>query len=395
MKRLAPFILMIAMGGQLAAQDWKLALPGWEYRFPADHAVHPDFKTEWWYFTGNLEDKATGRAFGYELTFFRQGVLPPCKLPPAGERSRFVQSDFKFAHFAISDLKGQKFNYAQKTTRGAFGEAGFGPAPGAALPGGEQRLVWLDDWNLTPLPDGSWQITARAKATAGMAINLNVKPVKGPVIEGTGGVSQKSAGVGNASHYYSFTRLQTVGTLSLDTIKGGAALAVSGESWFDHEWASNQLAADQIGWNWFCLQFDDGTELMLYAMRKRDGGIDPVSSGTWIDANGNSEHLRREDFQLRPLKTWRSAATGAVYPVSWQIGIPARQMEFTIRTRLDNQELVVPPISYWEGAIQAAGRRAGREITGRGYMELTGYAGELTGLKQQTGPEADLRRSTR
>ena len=359
--------------------DWLRAMPGWTYQFPADHAVHPDFKTEWWYFTGNLTGE-NGKEYGYELTFFRQGVLPPgqrdAQTGAGREHSRFVQNDFKFAHFAITDLASGQFHYTQKLSRGAYGEAGFATAePGTGTP-----FVWLEDWTLTAEKDGAWRIKAKTKEPTAMEIDLRLTSQKPPIIEGTDGISQKSAGLGNASQYYSLTRLTTEGGLRL----GSAArmLTMRGNSWFDHEWASNQLGADQIGWNWFCLQFDDHTELMLYAMRRADGSTDPVSSGTYVDANGNTEHLKREDFQLQPLKTWHSDKTGATYPLSWQVNIPSHGIAVTVHARLDDQELALPQITYWEGAMSAEGTRSGHHLTGQGYMELTGYAGQLVGLSQ-------------
>jgi predicted secreted hydrolase len=355
---------------------WSLALPGWIYAFPRDHTVHRDFKTEWWYFTGNLQDDA-GHSYGYELTFFREGVLPPGSSGRQSSldepRSRFVQDDFKFAHFAISDLSNRTFYFTQQSSRGAFGEAGFGGAPA------DPRLAWLENWALVPQADGAWRITARSARPSPMFIDLRLASAKPPVIEGAEGVSRKSAGVGNASHYYSFTRLATTGTLAAGA--GSGAHAVRGQSWFDHEWASNQLAPDQVGWDWFCCQFDDNTELMLYAMRRSDGTVDPASSGTLIDANGAATYLRRDEFDLRPLKTWHSQTTGATYPISWQVSIPGRQLALTIQPRLDDQELALAEISYWEGATRITGTRAGRPITGMGYMELTGYAGGLKGLQ--------------
>ena len=402
----AGILLACSLAGTVAAQDsadrWQLALPGWQYVFPADHAVHPSFKTEWWYFTGNLQS-ADGHPFGYELTFFREGVIPPSRFASdtmrgaADPPSRFVQPDFKFAHFAISDIGGARFTFTQKISRGAFGEAGFGvpPARGSderpALP---RALAWMEDWKLEPQEDGTWRISARADETSPpMAIDLTLKTEKPPVIEGTDGVSQKSSGVGNASHYYSFTRLRTSGTLSFGT--PSSSHQVQGESWFDHEWASNQLAADQIGWNWFCFQFDDQTELMLYVMRRKDGSADPASSGTLIDPAGNTEHLQRDQLSLKPVRFWCSAKTGANYPVAWQVSIPSHGLNFSLEARLDDQELVIPPISYWEGAITARGTRTGNAISGAGYMELTGYAGALKGLQQESSdPAPDLRAVT-
>ncbi len=367
-------------GAEPPAAGWKLALPGWVYTFPRDHAVHEDFKTEWWYFTGNLQDDA-GHDYGYELTFFREGVLPPGSdaraLAPGEPRSRFVQNDFKFAHFAISDLSRGAFYFTQKTSRGAFGEAGFGtPESGTAA----TRLAWLDNWTLTAGTDGAWHITAQANRPDPMSIDLRVVSSKSPAIEGTDGISRKSAGAGNASHYYSLTRLTTTGTLACG---GENAHPVHGQSWFDHEWASNQLASDQVGWDWFCVQFDDRTELMLYAMRRRDGSVDPASSGTLIDANGVTSYLRRDDFTLTPLQTWHSTQTNANYPIQWHVSIPARQLDFTVAPRLQDQELALTDISYWEGATRITGTRGGRALKGLGYMELTGYAGALKGLQAE------------
>ena len=216
-----------------------------------------------------------------------------------------------------------------------------------------------------------------------MSIDLEVVPVKPLVIEGTDGVSQKAAGQGNASYYYSFTRLKTSGTLA---VGGGKAQPVKGESWFDHEWASNQLAQDQIGWDWFCFQFDDQTELMLYAMRRRDGSVDPVSSGTLVAADGQVEHLKFDEFTLRPTRTWHSKQTDATYPLAWQVEIPSHHLSFAVESRLDSQELVLPPISYWEGAIRAEGHRGDQALRGHGYMELAGYASALKGLQGQPQP---------
>ena len=380
-------VLLCAAGESASADGWRLAVPGWQYRFPADHAAHRNFKTEWWYFTGHLrESGGSGREFGYELTFFRQGVLPPGRRrASATERaeaegagpSRFVQDDFKFAHLAVTDLAGRRFYFTQKATRGAFAEAGFSAGDAA-----DPRLAWIEGWELRAETDGSWRFLARAENPA-IALDLRVRPTKAPVSHGIAGegISRKAEGEGNASHYYSFTRMETTGTLGLGN--GAAPMAIKGESWFDHEWASNGLGPDQIGWNWFCFQFDDGTELMLYTMRRRDGSIDPISNGTLVAVDGSTTHLRREDFSIQPTgATWRSPKTGAAYPTAWQVKIPAQNLEFTVRSRLDEQELALPQLSYWEGATTIAGTRAGKSLSGRGYMELTGYAGALVGLSR-------------
>ena len=347
----------------LPGADWRLALPGWQYEFPRDHRLHPEFKTEWWYFTGRLVDESGG-VFGYQVTFFRQGLRPP----GAGDAvsSRFVVNDLKFAHFAISDVRGQQFHFEQKINRGAYGEAGFGD---------DDRLAWIDDWSLALSPDGSFALQASGDATR---LQLRLTSAKHLAIHGENGVSQKAEGVGRASHYFSATRLATAGTLVI----GGKSRSVQGESWLDREWGSNQLTANQVGWNWFSVQCDDGTELMLYQMRTRDGGLDPNSSGTFVARDGTTQHLTRDDYQLTPAKFWTSTATAGRYPVAWELTVPKLNLQLTISTPLEAQELVLRPVAYWEGLIEVQGSRAGTTLHGHGYMELTGYAGALVGLSE-------------
>jgi predicted secreted hydrolase len=356
-------LLVFAVPNGYAEGLWRLALPGWTYEFPRDHLAHPEFKTEWWYFTGNLSD-TDGKRYGYQVTFFRQGIRPLASR--GGTTSRFISDELKFAHFAVSDPNSGRFHFVQKTSRGAFGEAGFAQA---------DRVAWIDGWSLKLQPDGAMQIVARMKDAS---LALTVKREKPWVIHGENGVSQKAEGEGRASHYYSGTRLKTSGQLTLS----GQELAVTGTSWFDQEWASNQLTPAQVGWNWFALQLDDGSELMIYQMRLRDGGLDPNSSGTVVAPDGRTRHLRRDDYTLTPTRWWSSRATKARYPIGWQLRVPALEIDAEVTTPLERQELELPPIAYWEGMIDLRGTRAGRAIRGEGYMELTGYAGALVGLSQ-------------
>jgi predicted secreted hydrolase len=350
-----PSLKANAANAAQTADGWSVAEPGWQYEFPRDHGPHRNFKSEWWYFTGNLV-AADGREFGYEVTWFRQGVMP--KRPEGA--SRFVVQDFKFAHFAISDIPGGKFHFAQKISRGAYDEAGFGD-------GGPGPLAWIDDWRLNVEADGTWHITA---ADGGRTLDLRLTPVKGPVIEGEEGISRKAAGAGHASCYYSYTRMKAAGRLAL---AGAAPLKVTGETWFDHEWATNQLAKDQAGWDWFCEQLGDGTELMLYRMRLKNGDEDPASSGTWTRKDGTVVYLKAGDFKLTPLKWWKSGETAANYPIQWRLEIPRLKMELEISTPMEEQELHLPTITYWEGLTHATGRAGGLPVAGHGYMELTGY----------------------
>jgi len=365
-------LLALALGlapgaSPLRGADWLPAVPGHTYTFPADHLPHPGFKTEWWYFTGNVRDPA-GRRFGYQATFFRQGLRPPAERP-AGE-SRFIVDDLKFAHFGLTDVAARQFHFTQRLSRGAFGEAGFAAR---ADPAAATRLAWIDEWQLTRPPAGGFTLTARSPEAA---IEFTLAEGKPWAIHGTGGLSQKADGPGHASHYYSGTRMPTSGRLTV----GGRAFTVAGETWFDHEWATNQLTPGQVGWDWFSLQLDDGTELMLYAMRTATGDLDPNSSGTFIAADGTPRHLTRDQFTLRPLAWWESPATHGRYPIAWEVSIPGLALTARVTTPVENQELVLQPIAYWEGLIDVRGTRAGREVKGHGYLELTGYAGALVGL---------------
>jgi len=357
-------IFVLSMISAASGADWQLALPGWRYEFPRDHGAHPDFKTEWWYFTGNLRDEQ-GAEFGYQLTWFRHGISRVEN--PGREISSWVVRDLKFAHFTLSDLRAGAFFFSQKMSRGAFGEAGSGASG---------KIAWIENWQLFfHENDGTWELRA---AEENHALTLKLTPAKPPVIHGENGVSAKAEGAGHASCYYSQTRLATTGEITL----GGVAHRVTGESWFDHEWATNQLTPEQAGWNWFSLQLSDHTELMLYQMRRRDGGIDSASSGTFIAADGSGTHLTGDAFHLTPLAWWKSAKTGARYPVRWRVEIPQLALSLEVSTPLEKQELVLQPIVYWEGAIRVAGQRGKEKVTGHGYMELTGYSGALRGLSE-------------
>lgn len=357
------FLLLLALtlARLVSGADWRVAEPGWKYEFPRDHHAHPEFKTEWWYFTGNVAD-VEGHRFGYELTFFRQGITPLAARDP--NASRFVVNDLKFAHFAVTDVAKQQFRFEQKMSRGAFGEAGFDNG---------QQLAWIDNWTLATNGENAFDLMA---STREGTIHLHLRATKPPVVHGEGGISAKASGHGHASHYYSMTRLETTGEFFRD----GKSRAFRGESWFDHEWATNQLASEQAGWDWLSVQFDDGSELMLYQMRLENGSADPVSSGTLIAADGTSTHLPSNSFQMTPTDYWKSSRSGAKYPIGWRIDLPKHGLDFTVRATVENQELSFPPLVYWEGAIEVKGTRAGKPLTGRGYLELTGYAGPLREL---------------
>jgi predicted secreted hydrolase len=343
---------------------WRAALPGYRFQFPRDHASHPAFKTEWWYYTGHL-DAGSGRSFGFELTFFRFGVRPPSM----GGRSAWTLRNLHAAHFAVTDETAGHFVFADQLSRGALGTAG-------AATGRYQ--VWVEEWSaLLQLVNSSTievssaveRHTHRLQAAGtGHALDLSLHSTKPPVVHGTDGFLRKAAGWGRASHYYSLTRLRGEGTLSTPAVR----LPVRAVAWMDHEFGSDQLDPEQVGWDWFSLQLDDGRELMLYQLRRQDGRIEPVSSGTLVERDGRTRHLRLADFRITPLDRWRSPRTGGVYPSRWRISVPSASLDLTIEPTVPNQELVTTAstnIAYWEGSVRVRGA-----IRGRGYIELTGYA---------------------
>jgi predicted secreted hydrolase len=342
---------------------WKQALPPYSFKFPADHASHDDYKLEWWYYTGNL-NASDGRKFGYQLTFFRLGVEQKPQNP-----SRWAVRDLYAAHLAVTDINGKKFHFADKLSRAGIDFAG------AAT---DRYHVWNETWDAQLNAAGEHQLQASDNA---IGLSFTLAPGKAAIIHGENGVSQKGTQAGNASHYYSFTRMPTRGTLTLD----GERIEVSGTSWMDHEFGTSYLEAGQLGWDWFSLQLDDGSELMLYRFRRQDGSLDRLSSGTFIDAAGKVTRLAFDDFTLTPAREWASDS-GARYPVEWQIKLPKLAMDLNIRAAIDQQEMRTEGstgVSYWEGAIEINGSANTQPLKGRGYLEMTGYAGQAMGAVMQ------------
>jgi predicted secreted hydrolase len=351
--RLLLFVLLFAWLPGAWAQ-YKTAVPGYRYEFPRDHFNHPEFQTEWWYTTGNLTT-ADGHHYGFELTFFRQGVDRD-----PGKKEPWDIQDLYLAHLALSDLDGGKFYHAERTNRAGPGLAGIDE---------KQKRIWNGNWEIR------WNGEEEALNVADekFSLSFTLRGEKLPVIHGENGVCQKAAGTGHASHYISFTRLQTKGTIEL----AGKSIDVRGTSWMDHEFFTHSMEAEQVGWDWLSVQLGDNTELMLYQFRRKDGSTDPFSSGTHVDAQGKSVHLTSADFRLVPTgETWTSDVTAAKYPVAWSMEIPKLGLKLAATTRLKSQELArgnkLAP-SYWEGAIAIEGTRAGASVRGVGYLEMTGY----------------------
>jgi predicted secreted hydrolase len=340
--KLAALLLLAA-----STPDYRLALPGYRYQFPRDHFEHSDFRTEWWYYTGNLT-AAGGNRYGFELVFFRQGQRDT----PRDNASAWRIDDLYLAHLALTDIDGHRFLNRQRLNRSG---------PGIAGASFEQARVWNGNWQ------AKWETaTSQQTLTAiaeGVRLELRLSPRKPPVIHGENGVSQKASGPGKASHYVSFTRLAAAGSVN--------GVSVTGEAWMDHEWFTHQLESAQTGWDWFSAQLENGSELMLFQLRLKGGGTDPYSSGTYVAPDGSSRHLKREDFALEPVESWKSPRTGATYPVRWKITVPSLRIALECRAAIPEQELVPEqkgsPV-YWEGAVTYNG-----SSRGVGYLEMTGY----------------------
>jgi len=321
--------------------------------FPADHGPHPGFRNEWWYFTGNL-DAADGRRFGYELTLFRAALSPDAPT----RTSHWAANQVYLGHFAVTDVEAGRFHYFQRVQRGAVDLAGAQAEP---------LRVWVEDWEIKAGMQANFPWRLHAKAN-GVTLNLELTATKPVVLQGDAGLSQKSATSGNASYYYSIPRLDSRGTLVLN----GQTFNITGQSWLDREWSTSALAPDQVGWDWFALQLGDGYDLMFYQLRRKDGSTDLHSAGTLIDPAGRATPLKADDVRIEVLETWRSPK-GGTYPARWRLHVRPADLTLEISPLLANQELDVV-VRYWEGAVDVTGRREGRSITGRGYVELTGYA---------------------
>ncbi|MBZ4332341.1 lipocalin-like domain-containing protein [Corallococcus sp. AS-1-12] len=344
-----------AMGGDGGTEGFARAMEPRPFHFPEDHGPHPDFRTEWWYWTGNLETQ-DGRAFGYQFTLFRSALSPeqPQRESGWGTRQVFM------GHFTLTDVSAGRFHVTERFSRAAQGLAGADGAP---------FHVWLQDWDVRGegTNGGTWPMHLRAQGD-GVTLELTLDEGKPPVLQGDKGLSQKGPERGNASYYYSMPRMPSRGTVSVD----GQTVQVKGESWMDREWSTSALSGDQVGWDWFALQLSDGSELMLYQLRKKDGSKDAFSAGTYVPTTGEAVHLGAEDMKLEPRDTWKSPR-GGEYPAGWRVQVPKVSLALTVTPKLPDQELPVL-VRYWEGAVTVDGTREGQPVQGRGYLEMTGYA---------------------
>jgi predicted secreted hydrolase len=340
------FLAVIGLGA--SAVPYHVATPGYQFQFPRDHFNHPDFRTEWWYYTGNVQAE-NGHRYGFELVFFRQGE----RRGPAENFSAWRIDDLYLAHLALTDIDSKRFRYYTRLNRAGPGIAGVSL---------EKSRIWNGNWeSFWDLRSGAQTLTATA---ADIRFQFRLTPRKPPIINGENGISQKADGAGQASYYVSFPRLAVKGTLN--------GTAVTGSAWMDHEWFTAQLADNQVGWDWFSVQLDNGADVMLFRLRRADGSIDPHSAGTYIDPEGHPTHLKQSDFSLEPVALWHSPHTRASYPVRWRIQVPGWKLSLECNASLADQELSAEDgigNTYWEGAVQYTG-----STTGVGYLEMTGYA---------------------
>ncbi|REJ97315.1 MAG: carotenoid 1,2-hydratase [Planctomycetota bacterium] len=353
------------------SSPWSRATEPRTFEFPRDHGPHEDFQIEWWYYTGNLSTSA-GEPFGYQLTFFRTGINQKPRNP-----SRWAVRDLYTAHFALSDIGRQEHYGFQRNRRAGVGLAG------AAR---DKYHVFNGDWSVKLQGD-----VHHLQAVDGeYALDLRLRPTKPVVLQGEQGLSRKGALPGNASYYYSHVRMASEGTLTVD----GTTHQVSGESWMDHEFSTSFLEPGQVGWDWFSIQLDNGHELMLFQMRRSDGPS-RYRSGTLVDADGRSESLKTADIQLRPRALWKSPESGGNYPVAWDVELPRHSYRLEVVAAFDDQEMITAAstgIVYWEGSVVVRGQSDEGPVGGRGYLEMTGYAGPSFGpLLTGTANEAPTR----
>lgn len=343
-----PVRLQDRMGGT-PDPGFARALTPRPFVFPADHGPHPEYATEWWYLTGNLRDPS-GAAFGYQLTLFRIGLAPGEPQPGSAWRTHQVY----MGHLAVSDIGARRHHSAGRFQRAALGLAGAEADP---------LHVWLGPWSIRGQPGGPFPLRLEAAGddfAIDLVVDLGGRPL---VLQGDRGLSQKSAAPGNASYYYSYTRLPTRGEIRI----GGQRWQVAGNSWFDREWSSSALGPDQAGWDWFALQLEDGRDLMYYRMRGVDGQAQRFSQGVLVEADGSVTRLSADQVESAPLRSW-TGPTGNTYPVAWRLRIPDHGLDLAVEAAFDAQEMR-HAVDYWEGAVRVSGSHAGV-----GYLEMSGYA---------------------
>ena len=365
---LIPVVLLICL------YPWQLARAACEFLsvegpcnfiFPADHGPHPGYRTEWWYYTGNLDNDAR-KHYGFQLTFFRIQTSPICESDGGPDQpSAWRTKHIYFAHAALTDVAAERHYQEQEAARNALGMAGVSQ-------GQDQTTIFLSNWQVVIEPQ-EHRLSAQ---TRDFGLQLQLTPIKPPVLHGEDGYSRKGSSPQRASCYYSFTRLATEGHIRI----GDEKIQVQGLSWMDHEFSTAPLEPGIVGWDWFSLQLSDQTEVMMFLLRKADGIHHPASSGTMVNARGGVQHLRHDQFSIQVDKYWLSPATRARYPSRWTIRIPAKDLVLDVRSTVADQEMqtqATTGVTYWEGSVTATGTKQDHPINAKGYVEMTGYDREF------------------
>ena len=330
-------------------------------QFPRDHGAHPEYQIEWWYYTGNLRSD-DGKAFGYQLTFFRFALTP--QMPE--RTSHFATNQVYMAHFAVTDAANGEYFCFERRSRGAGGLAG--------ATGDPTYKVWLEDWSATEVESRTMHLHVAStsdliETEPQIGLSLNLRQTRPPILHGDRGLSQKGPESGNATYYYSLVGLETTGEITIN----GKTVAVSGISWMDHELGTSFLGEGFVGWDWFSLQLEDGTVLMLYCLRRSDQSCDPQTfEGTFVYPDGRQLRIGTKDFTLTPTRQWTSPESGVTYPAGWQITFPDLNISLQVEPLIANQEFRAS-FTYWEGAVRVSGEIDGITVGGHGYVELTGY----------------------
>jgi predicted secreted hydrolase len=332
-----------------------------QFKFPTDHGPHPGYRTEWWYYTGNLESDVR-KQYGFQLTFFRVQISPTCEKEDWPERpSAWRTNHIYFSHAAITDVADQRHYQAQEAARNALGMSGVSQAQ-------DRTTLFIKNWQVV-IETQEHRLSAQ---TPDFDIELQLTPLKPPVSHGQNGYSQKGSSPQRASCYYSFTRLATKGSIRI----GKKTSHVDGLSWMDHEYSTAPLEPGIVGWDWFSLQLSDQTEVMMFLLRKADGTTHPASSGTVVNDKADIQHLKSNQFSIQVQDSWLSPATRARYPSHWRIRIPAIRLDLDVHPAVADQEMqtqATTGVTYWEGSIKAVGTKEGLPLNAKGYVEMTGY----------------------
>ncbi len=338
------------------AEGYRRATEPVPFDFPSDHGPHNEFRLEWWYFTGNLRD-TDDRHYGYQFTIFRNALMPPDDSRAADTLS-WATNQLYLGHMAVTDVPNGAFYAYERVNRGAFGLAGAETSP---------LRVWVENWALQQIGGPSFSVRLTAEADD-VAFDLDLSAEKPMVLQGDRGFSRKGPDPGQASYYYSFTRMATRGTLSIEDRQ----YMVEGSSWMDREWSTGLLGDSQVGWDWFSIQLDNGYDLMYFRLRERDPATPPYTDGVIVTPSGTTVALGTDDVVLAPVDDWTSPRSGATYPVAWRLEIPAYTIDLEIEAYVRDQELNVT-VRYWEGTVRARGTFEDRSVSGSGYLEMTGY----------------------